>query len=270
MLGNRLLPISFFVCLLATVPTRAEVTVRDPGTFVIDQAQIINADAEQSLNAILKELEEKTTSRVKILTIQSLEGEDINGFAIRHAETWKLNYKGKENGSLIVLSVSDRKVKIEVGYGLEGDLPDSWCGSASRAVAQQYFKAGNYSDGLHQLGLAVANKVADSSNVQLTGVPRSRLNVSRHSQSRKVRTVFGGCFLPFFLFLLFLVRGIQRNRGGRNWGGHVAEGVLWGMVFGGRGGGGWGGSGGGWGGGGFGGGGFGGGGFGGGGGGASW
>ena len=254
----------------AAVPALAEVTVRDPGTFVIDNAQIIDESAEQTLNATLKELEQKTTAQVKILTVASLDGEDIDGFAIRHAENWRLGQKGKDNGVLIALSVGDRKVKIEVGYGLEGTLPDSWCGSASRAVAQQYFKAGKYSVGLRELGIAVANKVAEASNVKLSGNRQSLLNVSRHDEAKKVRMVLGGCFLPFFIFVLFIIQGVYRRRGSRHWSGHVAEGILWGMIFGGRGGGGgWGGSGG-WGGGGFGGGSFGGGSSGGGGSGVSW
>ena len=152
------------VVLLLFLPALSwgEVSVPDPGTFVVDSAGIIDPGTERQLEGWLRELEQKTTAQVKVLTVQSTEGEDMFGFAQRHAEAWKLGRKGKDNGALIALALKERKVRIHTGYGLEGALPDSWAGSVSRAVASQFFKRGQYAQGLLQLAVVTANQVADT------------------------------------------------------------------------------------------------------------
>ena len=126
----------------------AAVTVKDPGTYVVDTAGLIDAGTERRVEGWLRELEQKTTAQVKILTVPTTDGEDIVGFAQRHAEAWKLGRKGKDNGALIALTLKERKVRIHTGYGLEGVLPDSWAGTASRRVAADFFSKGKYAEGL--------------------------------------------------------------------------------------------------------------------------
>ena len=84
---------------------RSEVTIPDSGAFVIDMAGIIDVNEKQQLEGWLRELEQKTTAQVKILTVQTIEGEDFFGFVQRHADAWKLGQKGKDNGALICLSL---------------------------------------------------------------------------------------------------------------------------------------------------------------------
>ena len=117
----------------------AEVTVRDSGSYVIDAANIIDPASEQQMNLWLAELEQKTTAQVKVLTVTTIDGEDFFGFVQRHAKLWELGRKGKDNGALIALAIQERKVRIHTGYGLEGAMPDSWCGSVSRVVAKKFF-----------------------------------------------------------------------------------------------------------------------------------
>ena len=151
-----------------------QATIADPGTFVVDKAGIISAGQRNKLENLLRELEQKTTAQVKVLTVASTEGEDPFSFGQRHAEAWKLGQKGKDNGALILIPFKERKLRIHTGYGLEGALPDSWCGNVSRQAAKKYMKRGQYSDGVFQLTLAVAAKVADEYKVQLTGMPKRR------------------------------------------------------------------------------------------------
>ena len=150
-----------FVCAVALAfDARGEVTIRDPGTFVVDHGGIISAGHRRTLEAWLAELQQKTGIQVKILTVKNMDGEDVFSFAQRHAELWKLGRKGKDDGALLVAALKERKLRIQTGYGLEGTLPDSWCGSLSRDVAKRYFKRGQYSDGMVQLTGNVAHKVA--------------------------------------------------------------------------------------------------------------
>ena len=172
---NLCLFLPMCLTILVVASGHAEVTIPDPGSYVVDKANLINIGEEQQLERLLRELEEKTTAQVKVLTVPTTSGEDFFGFVHRHAELWKLGQQGKDNGVLIALGLKERKVRIHTGYGLEGVLPDSWAGSLSRAVASQFFKQGKYSEGLFQMAVATANKVAESSQVMLSGVPKDNI-----------------------------------------------------------------------------------------------
>ena len=93
---------AFCVVAFAAV-ARAEVTVPDPGTFVVDRAGIVDGRVEAQIESWLRELAQKTTAQVKVLTVSNLDGEDVFEFAQRHAELWKLGRKGRDNGALIVV-----------------------------------------------------------------------------------------------------------------------------------------------------------------------
>ena len=126
-----------FIVLALPHLVSAEVTVRDPGSYVVDAANIIDPANEQQMNLWLAELEQKTTAQIKVLTVTTIDGEDFFGFVQRHAELWKLGRKGKDNGALIPLAINERKVRIHTGYGLEGMMQDAWCGSVSRVRGWQ-------------------------------------------------------------------------------------------------------------------------------------
>ena len=131
-----------------------------PRDYVVDLASIISPDVSTRLNSLLLELEQKTTAQVLVLTVQSLDGEEIRSFGIRMAEKWKLGQKGKDNGALIIVAVKDRKYTIEVGYGLESILPDSLVGSIGREYFVPYFRKGDYSSGIYAGTLAVVRTIA--------------------------------------------------------------------------------------------------------------
>jgi uncharacterized protein len=91
---------------------------------VVDLAQVLPATVAASLVRDLEAHESKTSNQVVVLTLPSLEGEPLESFSHRVATTWKLGQKGTENGVLLLLALRERKVRIEVGYGLEGTLTD--------------------------------------------------------------------------------------------------------------------------------------------------
>lgn len=256
------------VCVATTA--QAEVTIRDPGSFVVDTANLIDADIERQMEAWLSELERKTTAQVKVLTVQTTDGEPFFDFVQRHAELWKLGQKGKDNGVLVAISMKERSDRIHTGYGIEAILPDGWCGSLRRKVMLPRFKKGQFGQGLLGATVAIANKIADDANVTLTGIPAYR-HSHRQGRVRGGGLACGG-MLPFIV-LMVIVSSINRRRrcGGRWGGGGFWQAMMIGSMLGHLGGGGRSGWGGGGGFGGFGGGSFGGGGgFGGGGAGGSW
>ncbi|GAB4535058.1 MAG: hypothetical protein Fur0020_02150 [Thermodesulfovibrionia bacterium] len=172
-----------------------------PPDYVVDLAGIIHDDIERQLNAYLKELEEKTTAQVVILTIKSLDGEDIEGFSLRTAERWRLGKKGKDNGILITIAVEDRRYRFEVGYGLEGILPDSLVGSIGRQYLVPYFRKGDYSSGILYATLAVIKEIASHEGVELKGMPGLKPEgTERDSSGTRVRRI-GFFEVVFFIFI---------------------------------------------------------------------
>ena len=236
------------VALSAGIPDR-------PERYVVDLAGIVDDATENRLNGYLQEIEQKTTAQMVVLTILSLEGESIEDFSITIAhDKWKLGQKGKDNGVLFLISMKDRKYRIEVGYGLEGVLPDSLVGSIGRDVLVPYFKKGDYSNGIFATTLAMANKVAADAGVKIEGMPLINyrtLPTGKGEPGSPLSMIIGIVLLiimgilfiknprAFLLFLLFSSMGGRRG----SWGGGGGFGGGGFGSFGGGGGGGFGGGG---------------------------
>jgi len=201
----------------AAISVHAEVTIRDPGSFVVDTANLIDADTERQMEGWLRELEQKTTTQVKVLTVETTDGEPFFDFVQRHAELWELGQKGKDNGVLVAISLKERSDRIHVGYGLEGILPDGWCGSLRRKVMVPRFKKGQFGQGLLEATVAIANKIADDANVSLTGIPQYRYRY-RQSRVRGGGLACGG-LLPFIVLMLIVSSINRRRRYHGRWGG---------------------------------------------------
>ena len=99
-------------------------TFRPLRARVNDLAKILTAEKTQQLEEQLREFEQQTSHQIVILTIPSLEGDPIEDFSIRVAEAWKIGQKGTANGVILIVGQKERKIRIEVGRGFEGILPD--------------------------------------------------------------------------------------------------------------------------------------------------
>jgi Tfp pilus assembly protein PilF len=144
-----------------------------PLRHVVDLAGIVDDATENRMNGYLQELEQKTTVQLVILTIKNLEGESIEDFSIKVArDKWKLGQKGKDNGVLLLISLEDQKYRIEVGYGLEGVFPGSLLDSMGRNLLVPYFRKGDYSTGIFNTTLAIANEIATDSGMKIEGMPK--------------------------------------------------------------------------------------------------
>lgn len=108
-----------------------------------DYAGMLSPTAARSLEQNLSAFERETTNQVVLLTIPSLEGDVIESFAIRVAEAWKIGQKDKSNGVILILAKKERKIRIEVGTGLQGVLPDITAGQIIRNVIAPGLRAGN-------------------------------------------------------------------------------------------------------------------------------
>jgi len=115
---------------------------------VVDEANIISPGERDRLAAMLKAHEQATTNQIVVLTVPTIGQASIEEYSVKVFEAWKLGQKGKDNGVLVVVVPQDRKLRIEVGYGLEASLPDGACGDIIRTWMTPAFKAGNYDKGI--------------------------------------------------------------------------------------------------------------------------
>jgi len=251
-LKNNLFALSLLIIFLLTAAylSLAVVIPEKPFNHVVDLAEIINNDVEINLNKYLLELQQKTTVQMVILTISSLEGEAIENFSIRIAhEKWRLGQKGKDNGVLLLVAVQDREYRIEVGYGLEGVIPDSLAGSIGRSYLTPYFKKGDYSTGIFMAALAIINEIASQEGVEITGMPDAVIKGRGQKAEGITHILFPILFFiaiaylfirhPRLLLFFLLASSIGGRRG--SWGGGGFGGGF--GSFGGGGGGGFGGGG---------------------------
>ncbi|MBM9592467.1 TPM domain-containing protein [Leptospira sp. 201903075] len=115
---------------------------------VMDETWTLNAGFVSALEKQLKDHENRTSNQVVVFVVSSLEGEVLEEYSLRVAETWKLGQKKKDNGVLLLIALDDRKLRIEVGYGLEGSLTDVLCHHIIDEEIKPFFKKGDYESGI--------------------------------------------------------------------------------------------------------------------------
>jgi len=127
---------------------------------VMDLAGLLSGAEAEALIQQLQAHEKATTQQFAVLTIPSLEGDPIEDFSIRTVEAWKLGTKEEDNGLLLLVAKEDRKMRIEVGYGLEGEITDLLAGRIISDVMQPAFRNGDFAGGIQSavtLLIAAAN-----------------------------------------------------------------------------------------------------------------
>ncbi len=148
---TRLLPIRLafgFLFFWFGLTAWAQVAVPDLSRRVTDLTATLTAQQIAELDTQLAALEARKGSQIAVLIVPTLDGEDIAQFGIRVADKWKIGRTKVDDGVILVVAKNDRKLRIEVGYGLEGAIPDA---IAKRVIAETitpYFKAGDYSGGI--------------------------------------------------------------------------------------------------------------------------
>ena len=139
--------IAVFVVLLTAIPARA-LDVPPLKGRVNDYAGMLSPSTRDTLNRMLAGFEQHESTQIVVLTIPSLKGDSLDGFSIRVAEKWKIGQSGKDNGVILLISRDDRKIRIEVGYGLEGRLTDLVSGRIIRNIIVPEFRQGNFDQGV--------------------------------------------------------------------------------------------------------------------------
>lgn len=212
---------------------------------VVDQANMLSPDVEARLSQMLQAHEQTSTEQVVVVTLPDLQGYPIEDFGYQLGRHWGIGQEGEDNGALLIVAKEERKVRIEVGYGLEGRLTDADSSVIINRIITPAFRQGDFQSGITN-GAAAMIQV-------LGGEPMAvaeRQQPGGVQEKPDARLV--GLFFILMLAVVFFI-GSRGGRGGRGGAALVGAAILGGMM-GGRGGGGFGGGGFGGGGGGFGGG----------------
>jgi uncharacterized protein len=136
------------IAFILPIPAEAlEVPPRPEGR-VTDRTGTLNRQEIAALENKLEAFERETTNQIAVLIIPSLEEDSLEDFSIRLAEKWKIGQRGKNNGIILLIVKQERKLRIEVGYGLEGALPDALAGSIIRDEIAPRFKEGQFYGGI--------------------------------------------------------------------------------------------------------------------------
>jgi uncharacterized protein len=211
-----------------------------PTNYVSDFAGVLSPGTQASLNALCAQLDRLAHAQIAVVTVKSLDGEPIENFATALEDKWKVGKKGTDRGLLLILATDDRQYRTEVGYGLEGILPDGRVGDIGRAMVP-YLQQNNYDGAITMAVRQMAGIIAADAGVTLTAAPRPT-----YAPAPQARPLTLGEVVVLGIVLLLVIFFLAR------FGGSGLLGFLIGMFMGGGGGGGWGGRGGGdgWGGGG--------------------
>lgn len=124
--------------------------------YVNDYANMISPATEAKLTGIIHNFDRSDSTQIAVLTIDSLEGDPLEDFSIRVVDNWKIGQKGKDNGILLLVAKQDRKIRIEVGRGLEGVLTDLLAGRIIDQVISPNFKTGRFDEGFEAGIIAIA------------------------------------------------------------------------------------------------------------------
>jgi uncharacterized protein len=169
-----------------------------------DYANVLSDGARNELENSLRNHETQTTNQIAVLIVRDLENGSIEDFAERVYQTWRLGQEGRDNGALLLISINDRKMRIEVGYGLEPYLTDAMSNRIIQNDIAPYFRRGDYEGGIRSGLGAMISRIEN----QDTGTGQPTVQRQRQEPS-------GYGFLLFLLILSSTVVGIiiwKKNR----------------------------------------------------------
>ncbi|MBU0646906.1 TPM domain-containing protein [Patescibacteria group bacterium] len=138
-----------FLLLLIASPCLAYYNPGKPAGFVNDFANVLTNEQKQNLENKLSEFTKISSNEISVVIIKSLKDDTVENFAVQLFKDWGIGKKGKDNGVLILVAIDDRKMRIEVGYGLEGALTDAQSSWIGNQIIKPAFKSGDYYQGFN-------------------------------------------------------------------------------------------------------------------------
>ena len=177
-----------------------------PTGFVNDYTGVLGGTDRMALEQKLSKFEKNSSNEIAIVIVKNLDGDYIENYAVKTFESFKIGKKGKDNGILVLVAIKERKVRIEVGYGLEGVVTDS---RANRIIEEKIaprFRQGKYYEGLDDATDSLIGLIGSR------GEETARLNQGEYDDSQAILIAFV-FFLVFYLFIMLKAKGFL-DRGG--------------------------------------------------------
>lgn len=213
---KQLLSIIFSLLFVAAIAQKS-IPKQNPPRLFNDFAGLVTKYDADNLEHQLVALDDSTSNQIVVITVPSLNGEVIEDVAINTFRSWGIGNKKTNNGVLLLIAKEDKKIRIEVGYGLEGAIPDIVAGQIIREDLKPAFQQGNYVSGIQQAVKHLSQAAAGE----------------YHVKREKGKAINGGSIL-LLIFILFVILMIVGNSGGGNSGyanrngfRNVAENLFW-------------------------------------------
>ena len=216
--------ISFWIAVVFAFTTAAAEPVSQlrPVGYVNDFAHVLDPNTAAQLESSCQQIDQKARAQIAVVTIQSLEGSDIESYAVDLFKRWGIGNKASNRGVLLLFAIQDRRYRIEVGYGLEPILPDGKVGGIGREAAP-LLKQGDYNGAVLLMTSRVAEVIAQDAGVQLEGprppTPEAGSDEPDHGRSLGLISILA------IIFVILIVTGLGRLLlglfflGGGGWGG---------------------------------------------------
>lgn len=158
---------------------------------VNDYAGILSPSTIEQLEGSLKSFEQDQSTQIVVVTIPSLENDSLEEFSIRLAEQWQIGQKGLDNGAILLVAKNERRIRIEVGYGLEGSLTDLTSGRIIRNVIVPYFKKGDFDQGV----MSGVSAMMDAVRGEFSAAGKPDSTISRSDPGGLLFMLMAGLFI---------------------------------------------------------------------------
>ncbi len=236
-------------CPLSLEAANAPIPSPDSRFYVLDQAGILSQDTEDTIVGISTQLQQKTKAQIAVVTVKSLQDYSLEEYSLAILRQWGIGDKELNNGLLLLVALEERVARIEVGYGLEGPLPDAKTGQIQDEYMIGHFKNGDYNQGVMNGYLALASEVAKEYKVELNLTAPQPVTRNVEPVEKPMPSWAYVVGIVFLIFLLYLDHRYMNGfllsliltmliRGGRGRGGFGGGGGGGGFGGGGSGGGG--------------------------------
>ncbi len=195
----------------------AEVKLPSPSGFVNDYAGVMSSQGKAQIAALAQRVEEKTSIEISVVTVKTVQPLTIEQYAVELFQKWGIGQKDKDNGILVLVAVDDRKVRIEVGYGLEGFVTDAQSKVIINSLMLPAFRQGDYEVGIASAVVTLAKIIRDEYGVDLDLQSRPLTYPSGRKKGSPLGSLI--TFLFFILIFgfrfgtLFFLMGSGRSRG---------------------------------------------------------
>lgn len=201
--------LAVFLVLFSNVAIAADLPKPTKNFFVNDFANVISNADEEKMQQQGEALFKECGAQVVIVTVKSLNGEDLESYSLNLARSWRIGSDKNDDGILLLLAVDERKVRIEVGYGLEGALPDSKTGRILDTYGVDRFKKNDFSTGLAAVYDSLVNEVYIEKGLDPAD---GYTPVEDYSLTTKEKVIAYGIIALIVLAFIFTNRG-KRKRG---------------------------------------------------------